>query len=323
LSPFVRRFLKRVQNTAAKFDLWQKNDSFVIGVSGGPDSLCLLDVMVLLQKKMHFSLHVAHMNYHLRGKDSDRDESLVRKTALQFSLPSTVVSSTKKSGNPSEEMLRDLRYAFFETTRIAQHADAILIAHNQNDQAETLLMRLLRGSGLLGLSSMKAKNGSIVRPLIEISREDILRYLKERRISFREDKSNADLRYFRNQIRHTLLPFLEKNFQPKIKQILAETALLLGEDYAVLENIPTAFRVKETATSREFSRKDILLLPQALITRELRGLIRPLLAGKSPDKKLLEELLKALRSEKNKTQTITFKGLKFIRKGDTVRLLNF
>jgi len=277
--------------------------------------------MFLLQKKRQFSLHIAHMNYHLRGKDANTDESLVKETATRLSLPYTTISG--KSKNTDEEALRDLRYAFFEKTRIEKKADAILIAHNQDDQAETLLMRLLRGSGLLGLSSMKAKNGHIIRPLIEIGRDDILQYLEERQISFREDKSNTDLRYFRNNIRHTLLPFLEKNFQPRIRKILAETASILGEDYAVLEKIETNFSIKQTPTSKEFSRKDILCLPQALMARELRTLLRPLLGRKNTDKKLIEELLKAIKSDKSKAQTLTFRGLKFIRKGDTVRLLNF
>lgn len=319
----MRRFLRRVQNTASTFDLWEEGESFIIGVSGGPDSLCLLDAMTLLQKKMHFSFHIAHVNYHLRGKDSNNDELLVRETAEKYSLPLTCFSCDTHSFRHSEETMRDLRYAFFEKTRIDQKAGKILIAHNQNDQAETLLMRLLRGSGLSGLSSMKAKNGHIIRPLIEMSRDDIMRYLQERNISFREDTSNKDVLYFRNQIRHILIPFLEQRFQPKIRPILAETALLLGEDYALLEHISTSFVVKETPTSKEFSCRDFLSLPPALMTRELRSLVRPLLEGKNPSKKLLGELLKVLKSTKNKTQTVTFQGLKFIRKGDTVRLLNF
>jgi len=323
LSPFVRKFIKRVLNTVQKFDLWEKGDSFLVCVSGGPDSLCLLDILFLLSKKYHFTLHIAHVNYHLRGKDSILDEKLVRERAQEYSLPYTILSQKKDTKNPSEEKLRNIRYTFFEKTRKKQNIQHIAIAHNQNDQAETPLMRLLRGSGLSGLSAIKAKNGFIVRPPIEREREDILRYLKERHISFREDKSNAEIKYFRNQIRHILIPFLENHFQPKIRQILAQTALLLGEDYTTLENISTSFTTKKDSVTQTFSRLDILALSPALMTRELRSLLRPLLHGKNPSKALIDELIKALKSKKGKTQTITFQGLKFIRKGDTVRLLNF
>lgn len=323
LSPFVRRFIKCVLNTVKKFDLWQKGDSFIVCVSGGPDSLCLLDVLSLLEKKYHFTLHVAHVNYHLRGNDSNLDEKLVVTCAKKSFFPYTVLSHRKSSKNSSEEKLRDIRYAFFEKLRTKNNADHIVVAHNQNDQAETFLLRLLRGSGLRGLSAMRPKNETIIRPLIEMSRKDILYYLKDRNIAFREDKSNADPRYFRNKIRHELIPFLERNFQPQTRKLLAETATLLGEDYAVLSNIPTALSLQHTPFAVEFSRKVLIGLPQALLTQEIRQILRPFLDGKNPDKNLTLELIKALKSDKNKTQTLTFKGLKFIRNGDRVRLLNF
>jgi len=292
-------------------------------VSGGPDSLCLLDVLSLLAEKYHFAVHVAHVNYHLRGNDSNLDEKLVVAYAKNYSLPYTLLSHKKSSKNSSEEKLRDIRYTFFEKLRTKNNANHIVVAHNQNDQAETFLLRLLRGSGLRGLSAMRPKNEVIIRPLIEMSREDIVHYLKDQNITFREDKSNADPRYFRNKIRHELIPFLEKNYQPQIKKLLAETATLLGEDYAVLSKIPTSLSVKRDSSITEFSCKAILDLPQALATQEIRRLLRPFLDEKNPSKNLISELIKALNSNKSKTQTITFKGLKFIRKGDRVRLLNF
>ena len=322
-SPFVRRFIKRVLNTVNKFELWHTGDSFIVCVSGGPDSLCLLDVLTLLQKKQNFTFHIAHVNYHLRGKDSDLDEKLVKARAKNYSLPCTVLSQEKKLQDTSEEKLRDIRYIFFEKLRTKKNADHIVIAHNQDDQAETFLMRLLRGSGLSGLSAMRPKNGSIIRPLIEMSRSDILQYLKDRGITFREDKSNADPRYFRNKVRRELIPFLEEKFQPQTRKLLAETAILLGEDYAVLSDIPTKLSLKQEAFSVECSRRVLLKLPTALIHQEIRSLLRPFLDGKNPNKNLINELMKAIKSTKSKTQTLTFRGLKFIRNGDRVRLLNF
>lgn len=259
----------------------------------------------------------------MRGKDSNLDEKLVIARAKNASLSYTILSHKKGSKDSSEEKLRDIRYTFFEKLRTKNKADHIVVAHNEDDQAETLLMRLIRGSGLSGLSAMRPKNGAVIRPLIEMSREDIVHYLKNRNISFREDKSNTDPKYLRNKIRHELIPFLEKNFQPQMKKLLAGTATLLGEDYTILSNIPTVLPVKYEATVIEFSCKTLLSLPQALMAQEIRQLIRPFLDGKNPDKNLVGELIKALKSTKSKTQTLTFKRLKFIRKGDKVRLLNF
>lgn len=320
-SPFARRFIRRVQNTVQKFALWRKGDIFIVGVSGGADSLCLLDVLFLLSKKYDFALHIAHVNYRLRGKASDLDEARVRHAAARYRLPCAILSQKKRLKSASEETLRDIRYAFFEQLRQKTGADNIAIAHNQDDQAETLLLRLLRGAGLSGLSAMRPKSGSIVRPLIEMSRADILHYLKDRRIAFREDASNADPRYLRNRVRHELIPFLEKSFQPQTRRLLAETAIILADDYALLEQHPAPFSAKRTASGTEFSASALLALPEPLRRRELRALLRPFLAGKNPGKNLIGELVKSLRSAKSKTQTVVFRGLKFVREGDTVRLL--
>lgn len=321
LSSFTRQFIKRVQNTVKKFELWHRGDTFVVCVSGGPDSLCLLDVLVTLQKKYAFTLHVAHVNYHLRGRASNLDETLVKKTTIRYHLPLSVLSQKKTSARASEEALRNIRYAFFETLRKKQGAQHIAVAHNEDDQTETLLLRLLRGTGLSGLSAMRAKNNFVIRPLIEMSRADILRYLKERSLPFREDMSNTDPRYFRNRIRHELIPYLEKDFQPQIRKLLAETALLLGDDYASMESSSIGLPAKLGNKENQFSRASLLGIPETRLRRELRALLRPFLAGKNPTKNIIHELIKALKSTKSKNRTVTFKGLKFVIKGDRVSLL--
>lgn len=295
----------------------------IIGVSGGADSVCLLDVLHELSKKNRFALHVAHVNYGLRGQASSLDEALVRSMAKKYRLPCSVLALEPRAKKVSEERLRDIRYVFFEKLRRTTQAHYIAVAHHQDDQAETLLLRLLRGAGLAGLASMRAKNTMLIRPLIEMNRADILRYLKERNLLYREDASNADTQYLRNRVRRVLIPLLATEFQPQISKILAETAHLIGEDYAFLENLSANFSIKRTASGVEFSRTALLSLPLPLIRRELRKILRPLLADKPPAQSLLYELMKALQSRKNKTQTITFQGLKFVRKGDRVRLIHF
>ena len=322
LSAFVQGFLKRVLNTVTAYELWQKNDSFIVAVSGGPDSLCLLDVLYLLSKKYAFTLHVAHVNYHLRGTDSDLDEACVRERTHSYGLSLTVLSPKKTTGGNLEEKLRDIRYHFFEKLRAKKNASLIAVAHHEDDQAETFLLRLLRGSGLTGLSAMRPKHGYVIRPLIAMNRTDILRYLKERRLSYRTDHSNTDPHFFRNRLRNELLPLLEKKYQPRIRKILADTASLLAADYALFEE-DFVLPATKTGTSICFSVKTLLALPEPLLRHQMRLLLRPFFCGKFPPKGAIEEVLKLLKSTKNKPQTYSFQGLKIERKGDTVRLLDF
>ena len=296
-----------------------------MGVSGGADSLCLLDLLFLLRDKYRFTLHIAHVNYGLRGRDSERDEKLVVARAKKYKLPLTILRpkglKTKTKGN-LEATLRDTRYAFFEKLRKKKDFDAIAVAHNEDDQAETLLLRLLRGSGLSGLSSMEPKRGYVIRPLLGESRTSILRYMKERALPYREDKSNTDTRFLRNRIRKELLPLLEKKYEPQIKKLLARTATLLAGDYALLEKRSVSGLFQAIPSGFVASGKKLRALPPALLRQELRTLLSPLLGDKNPSHGLVTEIIKALKSKKSKTQTISFRGLKLVRKGDTVTLFN-
>lgn len=314
--------MKRVQNTVATYALWKPKESFIVAVSGGPDSLCLLDVLFLLSQKYDFTLHIVHVNYRLRGHDSLLDEQCVRERALVYDLPVTVFHPRKTTSSNLEEKLRDIRYHLLEKVRLQEKATSIAVAHHQDDQAETFLLRLLRGSGMRGLSAMRPKNSSIIRPLIDISRKDVLQYLKERAIHYREDTSNTDPRFLRNQIRHTLLPLLEKNYQPKMKKILADTASLLASDYALLESLPPVI-VKKSAHTTEISVLSLQNLPQSLLRQEIRRLLGSYYGKKSPPKGIVTEMEKLIKSTKNKHQVIETTGLKIKRRGAIVTLLNF
>lgn len=318
----MRRFLKRVQNTVATYQLWDHPDSFVVAVSGGADSLCLLDVLTLLTQKRHQSLHIAHVNYRLRGTESEQDEQLVQEQARASGITLSVLRPRKTSVANLEEKLRDIRYHFFEKVRLQKNATRIVVAHHQDDQAETFLLRLLRGSGMQGLSAMRPKAGVVVRPLIDMSRTDILRYMKERGLSYRIDSSNTDTRFLRNKIRSSLLPLLERHYQPRIKKILANTAALLASDYAFLE---TPFSLPHTRSGKTliFSVPQLQALPEAYLRQQLRLLFLPLTTEKSPPQGLITEFLKLLRSTKSKHQMLDLHGLKIERKGATVRLLDF
>lgn len=321
LSPFSRGFLKRVQNDIAPASLWSKGDSLIIGVSGGPDSVCLLDLLFLLSKKYDFKLHVAHVNYGLRGKDSLLDEQLVRKLSDTYDLPCSILHVKKIQSTNIEERLRDIRYRFFEKLRAQKGCSAIAVAHNRDDQAETFLMRLLRGSGGSGLSSMLPKNGFIIRPLLSISREEILRYIKERSLRYRIDKTNLGTDFLRNRLRHSLIPNIEKEYQPNIKAILADTAELLAADSAFIENFASRISLLKEKNGISFSLPALLSDSPALANHSLRFILRPFFGGKNPSMGLVREIIKALKSAKSKHQIIEAGGLKLTRKGDTVTLL--
>lgn len=317
--------MKRVQNTVATHSLWSNKESFIVAVSGGGDSLCLLDVLYLLSQKYDFTLHVAHVNYALRGHDADLDETLVRERAKSYDLSFSVLHPKKISSSNLEEHLRDIRYRFFEKVRQQKKATLIAVAHHQDDQAETLLLRLIRGSGMQGLSSMRPKNNFIVRPLIDMSRDDILRYLHECHISYRTDQSNGDKKFLRNKIRHELIPLLEKDYQPQMKKLLADTAFLLAEDYALIASLTDSLMKngQEQKSISQFSCKKVLTYPEVLQRHLLRRILQPFCLKHGPSKSIIDECLKMVRSNKNKAHRITTRDLKIERKGDTVRLLNF
>lgn len=307
--------IKKIQNSIFEHSLFKRNAKIVLGVSGGPDSTCLLDVFSKLQKKYALELSIAHVNYHLRGHDSDRDEKFVKKLAEKYKLSLDILDAEIGEKDRSEEKLRSVRYDFFEKVREGNKFELIAVAHNADDQAETVLMRIIRGTGLNGLSAMSTKNGKIIRPLLEISRQEIVAYLKENKLSYRIDKTNKQSIYLRNKIRNELIPYLEKNFNPKVREVLAKSAETFAEDYAVIEGITE----KAWKQNQTLSAKKILALPVAIQKRILQKTI----AQKNstlPQQGFAfsTEILKALRSAKNKNQIVKSGRLKMIRYGDKI-----
>lgn len=272
--------------------------------------------MAAIAPKERLTLEVAHVNYRLRGTDSRADEALVRKEALRHGLPCHVKRPRVPKG-ASEEALRDLRYAFFETLARKRGAAGVLIAHHEDDQAETFLLRLLRGTGPTGLSGMRPTNGFRRRPFLGIPKTDILRYLEAEKIPFREDASNRDPRYLRNRIRHELLPLLEEKYQPAIRKRLARTAALFAETE---ETSSLPLPVAQDGEGYAFSRTDFLALEPAAARALLRKWCREL-SGKYPTSGQIAEMEKLLKSRKPKRQKMEFRGLKLHAIGDRVRLL--
>jgi tRNA(Ile)-lysidine synthase len=309
--------IKKIQNHIFANSLFERGAKIVLGISGGPDSTCLLDVFSKLQKKYALELSIAHVNYHLRGYDSEKDEQFVEKLAEKYGLSLDILNAQIKEQDKSEEKLRLVRYTFFEELRKENKFDLIAVAHNCDDQAETVLMRLIRGTGLNGLSAMQAKNGKIIRPLLEISRQEIITYLKENKLSYRIDKTNKESVYLRNKIRNKLIPYLEKNYNPNLKQVLAKSAKTFGEDYTVIEELTEKFWEE----NKTLSAKKILALPVAIQKRILqKALAQKKPASAHENFTQIEEILKALKSTKNKNQVVKSAGLKMTRRGDKLTI---
>lgn len=203
--------------------LLTKHDKVLIAVSGGRDSIVLLFVL----SQLEYNIEVAHCNYKLRGEESEKDEQFVKNLCEQLKVPFHQKSfNTKKlaqeEGVSIQMKARDLRYDWFENLKVNLKIDRIAIAHHLDDQLETILINLTRGTGIKGLRGMKAKRGDIIRPLLCVSRDEINDYLYAKHIAFREDSSNASGKYFRNKIRHQIIPVL-KEINPSLFKAVSNT----------------------------------------------------------------------------------------------------
>lgn len=237
------RMLAAVQAAIDEQHLFPSGGAVVVGVSGGPDSVCLLHLLKRLCEPQGpypgISLHVAHLDHGLRGEAGRADAAFVADLAAQWGFAFTlgeadVPSIARQSHRSLEEVARQARYRFLRQVAASVGAERIAVAHHADDQVETLVMHWLRGSGLAGLAGMRALEGDIIRPLLGISRADIVRYCQQHQLPYREDASNQDRRFLRNRVRHDLLPVLEQ-YNPNLRETLLRNAAVLAEDEAYIQ----------------------------------------------------------------------------------------
>lgn len=205
-----------------KYNLIENNDIIVVGFSGGPDSVFLVEMLKKLKNFINFNIYLVHINHLLRGEDADSDENFsfeyAKKNNLEIFIKRTPVKEiAKKVGKTLEEVGREERYNFFSEIYEKVGANKIATAHNKDDQIETFLFRLIRGTSLQGLEGIKIKNNNIIRPISEIYKKDILEYLNKNEIQYRIDKTNFENEFTRNSIRLDLIPFIEKRYNIKFK----------------------------------------------------------------------------------------------------------
>jgi tRNA(Ile)-lysidine synthase len=230
--------LAAVHTFIEEHHLLPQSGCVVVGVSGGPDSVCLLHVLQYLCAPDGFfpqvKLHVAHLDHLLRGEESRAEATFVADLAARWKLPCTVaqrdVAAQARTGHQSiEEAARAARYAFLREVAAQVGAVRIAVGHHADDQVETLVMHWLRGSGTAGLAGMRPLEKEIIRPLLGARRDEILAYCARHRLTFCEDTSNQDPRFLRNRIRHALLPVLE-GYNPNLRETLLRNAEIFAEE---------------------------------------------------------------------------------------------
>ncbi len=227
----------RILQTINKYNLIEFGDKIVLGVSGGPDSVCMLMVLNKLKEKLGFDIVVGHVNHGLR-ENAKLDEKyvleLTQKLGIKcFVCHANIEEEAKKQKRGIEETGRIIRYNFFEEILKQENANKIAIAHNSNDNVETIIMNIMRGSGTSGLKGIEPKNGIYIRPLIEIKRDDIEEYTKE--FHPRHDESNDENEYTRNKIRNIVIPYIKSEFNPNILDTITRLSSISKEEGEYLE----------------------------------------------------------------------------------------
>ncbi len=226
--PLFRRFRDHVRREG----LFAPGERLLLAVSGGPDSVALLFLLRALAPELGLSLAVAHLDHGLRGKDSVADARWVEALAARLGLPCAVGAARgRKRGGSVEAAAREARYGFLVRTAARMGIRKIVLGHQADDLAETVLMRLLRGcgpEGLIGMRPVSARSGRLlVRPLLPFRRRELLDFLRFRSIPYRRDATNRDTRFLRNRVRRVLLPYLERRYNPRLGEILAHLSVLM------------------------------------------------------------------------------------------------
>lgn len=236
--------LEQVKNNIYTNNLIENNDKIVIGVSGGPDSIFLLHALDVLkevikkEKQITYTLHVAHINHKIR-KEAILDAALAKKAADSVGavfhlLELDVIDEAKRLKIGTEECGRNVRYEFFNQVKDKVQATKIAVAHNTGDNAETIMLNIIRGTGISGLTGIKWKNGDIIRPVLNISKQDIIKYLKKNNIEYALDKTNLENDYTRNKIRNDLIKKIEVEYNPNIIRSLNRMATVNVLDESII-----------------------------------------------------------------------------------------
>ena len=304
------RLEQRVLHFIQEHHLVSSQQKLLVAVSGGPDSICLLHVLVKLQEELGIRLHVTHLNHQLRGAESEADAQYVSDLAHRLDIPATIDQRDVKAYQAQqrislEEAAREVRYTFLAQVAKSIQANRVAVGHTVDDHIETILMHLIRGTGTRGLrglqpSSLWQSSGgslTIIRPLLPVSRQETADYCHSHQLIPRIDASNLSLSPLRNRIRHQLLPLLE-NYNPRVAEALLRTARIAGDDLAFLDKEVNRLWGKigqKQGSTITLDKERFLELPSALQRHLLRRAIEDLLGNlKDIETRHIEEIMDAL-----------------------------
>ncbi len=244
-----------------KYELVQKGDKIVVGISGGADSICLVHILLALKDELKIKIYGVHINHGIRKETAKRDEEYVREFCGKYKIPffcfeRDIPKISKQEKLSEEEAGRKIRYQCFREVLEKLDANKIAVAHHQNDQAETLVLHLCRGSGMEGLAGIRPKRDDIIRPLLFVTRGEIEQYLSENEIFYQEDETNQDIIYARNKVRHEILPGLEQ-INPRTVEHMARACEIMQETVDFLQR--TVKNEFERLVEKEEDKRSILI----------------------------------------------------------------
>lgn len=268
---------KKVMSYIKDNNLIKSGDKVLVALSGGPDSVCLLNILYNLKAELNIEIGAAHLNHLLRDKDAFEDEEYVKTLCKSLDIPCFVkrvdINKYSKDKKMSSEMAgRDARYNFFDDIVKDQGYTKIATAHNANDQAETILFRLMRGSGIEGLCGIKVRRDKIIRPILCLSRKEVEEYIEINNLKPRIDKTNFEKIYNRNKIRLDIIPYIKENFNEDIIQTLNRMSVLLQKDNEFIENSARSFYEKHCIEQSDYFiiKKEMFDNKEAVVTRVIR-----------------------------------------------------
>ncbi len=274
--------LKQVQRTIDRYSLLEEGDRLVVGVSGGVDSMVLLHLLNACRKTFHLSLIVAHVNHGLRPEESQKEAELVQKESERLGLPFeygqfNVKEFQRLGGLSPQDAARRMRFHFLFDLLWKHRAQKAALGHNADDQVETILLRLIRGSGVQGLKGiLPIREERVIRPLLETWREEIESFAAAEKIPFLVDSSNLKKDYLRNRIRLSLIPLIERDYQPNLKEVLFRTSTILREENDFLErSAEEAFEkiIREERETLSFKFSEYRSLHQAIQWRVAKKIL--------------------------------------------------
>lgn len=268
---------KKVMSYIKDNNLIKSGDKVLVALSGGPDSVCLLNILYNLKAELNIEIGAAHLNHLLRDKDAFEDEEYVKTLCKSLDIPCFVkrvdINKYSKDKKMSSEMAgRDARYNFFDDIVKDEGYTKIATAHNANDQAETILFRLMRGSGIEGLCGIKVRRDKIIRPILCLSRKEVEEYIEINNLKPRIDKTNFEKIYNRNKIRLDIIPYIKENFNEDIIQTLNRMSVLLQKDNEFIENSARSFYEKHCIEQSDYFiiKKEMFDNKEAVVTRVIR-----------------------------------------------------